>query len=248
MRRAVVSALLAALVPTLAACGGDAERRPTAPPAARAPAPPTTLDTAPTAARPAGDPVARVVRPTTLHARPAGRVVARLTRRTEFGSPRHLPVVRRRGGWLAVVATQRPNGRLGWIRAADARLSRAPHRAVVDLSKRELRVLESERTVLRMRVGIGAPATPTPTGRFALTDAIVPTAGSPYGCCALALSGHQPNVPQGWAGGDRLAVHGTDEPSSIGGAASHGCLRASDRDLRRLMRVIELGSLVVIRR
>ena len=54
------------------------------------------------------------------------------------------------------------------------------------------------------------PATPTPLGRFAVTDRLrTSSAGSPYGCCALALSGHQTKLPPGWPGGDRLAIHGT---------------------------------------
>ena len=71
--------------------------------------------------------------------------------------------------------------------------------------------------------------------------------GPYYGCCILALSGHQPHTPAGWQGGDRLAIHGTDAPAAIGTPASAGCLRASDRDLRVLMRRVPLGAPVFIR-
>jgi hypothetical protein len=71
--------------------------------------------------------------------------------------------------------------------------------------------------------------------------------GSYYGCCILALSAHQPNLPPGWPGGDRIAVHGTDDPGSIGAAVSAGCPRARDADLRYLMRVVPLGAPVVVR-
>ncbi len=195
-----------------------------------------------------GDPVVHLTRRRTpMHAAPGGRMLTRLDRRTEYGSPRYLPVVARRGAWLGVVATERPNGRVGWIRAAHTEPAVARTRLVVDLGTRRLRVLRDGRTVLRVPVAIGAPGTATPTGRFAVTDGLKPPPGSPYGCCILALSGHQPNIPQGWAGGDRLAIHGTSDPSSIGRAASHGCLRASDRDMRRLLRIVGLGSVVEIR-
>ena len=62
----------------------------------------------------------------------------------------------------------------------------------------------------------------------------------------LALSGHQPHLSQGWTGGDRIAVHGTDAPGTIGAAASLGCLHAGDRDMRRLMRYATLGARVTI--
>ena len=71
--------------------------------------------------------------------------------------------------------------------------------------------------------------------------------GPYYGCCVLALSGHQPNTPPGWTGGDRLAIHGTDSPSTIGTAASAGCLRGADADLRVLMAKVPLGTPVFIR-
>ena len=48
-------------------------------------------------------------------------------------------------------------------------------------------------------------------GRFAVTDKLrtEDRADSPYGCCALALTGHQTKLVPGWPGGDRLAIHGT---------------------------------------
>ena len=71
--------------------------------------------------------------------------------------------------------------------------------------------------------------------------------GPYYGCCILALSGHQTHLPAGWPGGDRLAIHGTDSPATIGTAASAGCLRAADADLQALMRRVPLGTPVFIR-
>jgi len=187
---------------------------------------------------------ARVLRPVMLRDRPGGAMVARLETRTEFGSPRVLPVVRRRGDWLGVIATERANGTLGWLPADGVRLVEEPVRLHVDLSARTLRVVRSGRTVARMSVGIGSADTPTPTGEFAVTDGI--RGWGPYGCCILALSGHQPQLAQGWTGGDRLAVHGTPTGDTIGGAASLGCLRAGERDLRMLLRTARLGARVRI--
>jgi lipoprotein-anchoring transpeptidase ErfK/SrfK len=68
-----------------------------------------------------------------------------------------------------------------------------------------------------------------------------------YGCCILALNGHQPKLPAGWQGGNRLAIHGTNAPGTIGSAASAGCLRAADSELQVLMRRVPLGTPVFIR-
>jgi hypothetical protein len=94
---------------------------------------------------------------------------------------------------------------------------------------------------------IGAPDTPTPIGRFSVTDRVL--TGDPYGpfgWYAFGLSGHQPHLPPEWAGGDQLAIHGTNDPASIGTPASHGCLRVSADALSRLRRTLELGMPVVI--
>ena len=71
--------------------------------------------------------------------------------------------------------------------------------------------------------------------------------GSPYGCCALALSGHQTKLIDGWPGGDRLAIHATPNPETVGKAASLGCMRAHTRDIRRLMRTVPAGTPVFVR-
>ena len=99
----------------------------------------------------------------------------------------------------------------------------------------------------RIPVGSAGPATPTPVGEFAVTDKVrMIEEASAYGCCALALTGHQPHIPQGWSGGDRLAVHGTQDESTIGQAVSLGCLRASEADMHWLIDRVPLGTPVEI--
>jgi lipoprotein-anchoring transpeptidase ErfK/SrfK len=175
----------------------------------------TAPDGRPTAARaPRGRwATAWIVRRTTLRTAPAGRVVARVGVRTEFGSDRVLGVTGRRSGWLRVLAAERPNGASGWIRAGAARLGTTDVSIHVDRSARALTIRRASRVVRRMPVAVGRPDTPTPTGRFAVTDRLrTSDPASPYGCCALALSGHQTQLLPGWPGGDRLAIHGTQNP------------------------------------
>ena len=116
-----------------------------------------------------------------------------------------------------------------------------------DLSRRTVTLLRGRRAVATFRAAIGAPSTPTPTGRFSVTDLVA--TGDPYGpfgWYAFGLSGHQPNLPAGWGGGDQLAIHGTNAPSSIGTAASAGCLRVSAAALSVLKAQLRLGTPVVI--
>lgn len=87
---------------------------------------------------------------------------------------------------------------------------------------------------------------PDAPGRFAVTDRLLFRPVGVYGCCALALTARQPRLAQGWGGGDRIAFHATLAAGTIGTAASHGCLRTSTRDVRRLVRSVPLGSPVRI--
>ena len=96
----------------------------------------------------------------------------------------------------------------------------------------------------RLPVTIGAPGTPTPVGRFAVTDVIFKGLNPVYGCCAIALSARQPNLQDNWTGGDRIAIHGST--GAIGTASSNGCLRATDADVSKLADRIPLGAPVFI--
>jgi hypothetical protein len=190
-----------------------------------------------------------LTRSVALRSAPGGPLVARLSPRTEFGSATVLPVVRQKDGWLGVITSALPNGRIGWI-AANARLVAYRTRWRVDafLSRREIVVRRAGHVMQRFRVAVGSPSTPTPTGRFAVTDKLLTEdPSSPYGCCILALSAQQPNTPQGWGGGDRVAIHATNLPETIGTAASLGCLRAPAEEARRLVRAVPLGTVVRIR-
>jgi hypothetical protein len=185
-----------------------------------------------------------------LHDRPGGSVVALVGPRTEFGSRRVLGVASRRGAWLGVLSDERPNGRLAWVRRGDPalRAGRTRWSLRADLSERTLELRRGRATVRRVSVAVGTGTSPTPPGRYAVTDKMPGSRyGAYYGCCILALSGHQEHPPPGWTGGDRLAVHGTNAPGTIGTAASAGCLRAADADLRVLMRRVPLGAPVLVR-
>lgn len=186
---------------------------------------------------------AQLLRRTQLRSSPGGPVVATLATRTEYGSPRVLAVVARRGRWLGVLSDAMPNSRAGWIPVTRARLRQERYGIDVDRSERLLTIRRDGRVVRRLRIAVGASSTATPTGRYAVTDSVLYGSG-PYGCCALPITGHQSALP---ADRNRLAIHGTIAEDSIGSAASAGCLRAHDADMRWLVTRISAGTQVRIR-
>ncbi len=176
-----------------------------------------------------------------------GELVKRIGRRTEFGSPSVFGVVDQRGNWAGVTTTLLPNGRVGWIKLDPKRIEAGwtSYSIVVDVSDRRAALLEGGESRLSFPVTVGAPGSDTPTGRFAVTDTFTRLHSAAYGCCAVALSATQPNLPSGWLGGNTIAIHGTAGP--LGVAASHGCVRAADADVAKLVRRIPLGTPVFVR-
>jgi lipoprotein-anchoring transpeptidase ErfK/SrfK len=230
---------------------GDAAKPGATPAAAAAPTAPAPAPTPMPAARrrTRAQLTVHVTRATPLRARPGGPPLARLATTTRFGSPTVVPVVRRSGRWLGILTSELSNGRVGWIPAgAGLRAHSTDYRIDASLRRREVLVRRGGRIVTHFLVAVGGASTPTPTGTFAVTDKLLTgDAASPYGCCILALSGHQTNTPQGWGGGDRVAIHATNLPGSIGTAVSLGCLRAPTAAVRRLVSTVPLGTIVRIR-
>ena len=119
-------------------------------------------------------------------------------------------------------------------------------RVDVDLSRLRLSVLRGHRLLGSFPVAAGMASTPTPTGRFSVTDRVTFPPGSTYGRFALGLSVHQSQLLRGWHGGSQIAIHGTSRPGSIGRYASLGCIRVPRPALRLLERVVPLGAPVTI--
>ena len=182
-----------------------------------------------------------------LHDSPNGEVVETLGPQTEFGSGIVAPVIKRDGDWLGIQTGLLGNGELGWIRFDATQMERlwTKYALRIDLSERTLQVRYGGKPVEKYSVTVGASGSDTPLGRFAVSDAITFTGSPWYGCCALALTAHQPALPIGWIGGDRVAIHGTT--GDVGLAESHGCIRATNRTMRELFERVPLGTPVIIR-
>jgi len=182
-----------------------------------------------------------------MRSAPAGAELAQLGTRTEFGSPAALWVVSRVRGWLGVISPLAGNGHVGWIPQSAVALGRVDWKLEVSLSSRRLTVLGGGRPLASFTIAIGGPASPTPTGRFAVTDRLL--TGDPsgaYGCCILALSAHSPHAIQGWTGGNRIAIHSTPDSASIGLPDSHGCMRVTLAEGRWLVSHVPLGTPTLI--
>ena len=136
--------------------------------------------------------------------------------------------------------------REGWIRLAGLRRESTRIRVEVDLSQHLVTVRKLDRVLFRTSGATGAPWSPTPVGEYFVTDRVPFSAGSSLGSFAFGISGIQPRLPAGWSGGNQLAIHGTNNPSSIGRSASAGCVRVSEGTLARLLPLLRYGTPVIV--
>ena len=183
---------------------------------------------------------------------PTARTVARVRKLTEDGLPEVYVVLRRwlspyGQTWLQVRIPMRPNGRRGWVRAAaldPMKLVRT--RLVVDRGRLRATLTRSGKRIWRSRIGVGAPGTPTPAGRFWIRERIqVQDPNGIYGPWAFGTSAY--SILSDWPGGGVIGIHGTNQPYLIPGRPSHGCIRVPNVRISRLARLMPIGTPVRIR-
>lgn len=185
---------------------------------------------------------------------PTSRRIARVRYLTEHGFPEVYLVLRRwtdpdARTWLKVRIPMRPNGREGWVRdSALGSLHLVRTRLVVDRRRLRAALYQSGRRIWRSRIGVGKPSTPTPAGRFWIRERIkVPDPRGTYGPWAFGTSAYSSLSAWPGGGGGVVGIHGTDQPYLIPGWPSHGCIRVANRPIRRLARLMPIGTPVRIR-
>lgn len=167
--------------------------------------------------------------------------------RTPFGEDTWLLILRHHGDrGVALVPTKgEPKPAVVDLAKLELRWTRV--KITVRLSRLQLIIKRGKQVLGTFPIAAGMPSTPTPTGQFSVTDRIVFPHGGTYGTFALGLSARQTHLVPGWTGGDQVAIHGTDQPGSIGSYASLGCIRVSEAALHVLQRAVPLGAPVRIR-
>jgi lipoprotein-anchoring transpeptidase ErfK/SrfK len=108
------------------------------------------------------------------------------------------------------------------------------YRIIVDLSDRQLYLLDNNTVIRSFPVGVGAMLSQTPVGEFSIINKQA-NPGGPYGAFWMGLS--KPHY----------GIHGTNNPSSIGKQVSLGCIRMYNEDVLELTELVPVGTRVTIR-
>jgi lipoprotein-anchoring transpeptidase ErfK/SrfK len=132
------------------------------------------------------------------------------------------------------------------IRTATAQRHAVTRVIVVSLEDRRLGVVEDGTVKKTYRVAVGRGTSPSPTGTFTIVQRVEnPTY---YHDGKVIPPGPDNPVGSRWIGLSQkgYGIHGTNEPRSIGKAASHGCIRMGQKDLEELFAQVRSGDTVEI--
>ncbi len=165
------------------------------------------------------------------------------------GSPAAFLVKGEDAGRVEVGLPTRPNGSTGWVNIGDLVLAIDPFRLDIDLTRHELTLTRYDKVVERDAIGVGKSLTPTPSGTYFVTALLRLTdPNGIYGPFAFATSAHSTIFNEFEGGNGRIGVHGTNQPEAIGNSISHGCIRVLNTTIRRLAKIVPLGTPVRIHR
>lgn len=149
--------------------------------------------------------------------------------------------------WVQVRLPVRPNGTTGWVRReALGEIRRVSTWLKIDRARLRLELVRAGKVVFRTRVGIGARRWPTPGGEFYVRNRLSGRKmGAAYGPVAFGTSARS-SVLTDWPGGGVIGIHGTNQPGLLPGRVSHGCVRLRNDAIRRLDRLMPVGTPITI--
>jgi lipoprotein-anchoring transpeptidase ErfK/SrfK len=153
----------------------------------------------------------------------------------------------RQDGWVHVFLAERPNGSTGWIRQSDVTIIQNPYHVEVSLGAHEIKVLQDTSEIYEGQVAIGAPSTPTPTGKSYIRVLLeTPDPASVYGPYAYGLSGHSDVLTEFNGGDGEIGLHGNNDASVLGKSVTAGCIRMDNGEISKLAQMLPLGTPVEI--
>ncbi len=145
------------------------------------------------------------------------------------------------GAWLNIRVPRRPNGSKGWVPARALRRRTVTTAFEIDKSALKARLFKDGHEIWTSSVGIGAPGTPTPSGRFWVRERLSNLGGNPaYGPFAFGTSAY--SRLSDWPGGGVVGIHGTNAPGLIPGRPSHGCVRVPNAKIMTLKELMPVGT------
>jgi lipoprotein-anchoring transpeptidase ErfK/SrfK len=122
---------------------------------------------------------------------------------------------------------------------------------VLKLKEKRVYVYKGEKLLKRYPVAIGKKGWETPTGEWQVMEKIRNPAWTSFKTGEVFPPGTENPLGARWIGfwtdgRDVIGFHGTANVKSIGTAASHGCVRMRNRDVKALFPLVKVGTTVKV--
>lgn len=156
----------------------------------------------------------------------------------------------RRGFTICTGLIEAANGITGYIHPGDVlRIPTEPANCIVDLEARLVMYRHGDEIVRAWECGIGKPGHETPIGEYKIgikqEKPAHTTWGLPYGHPDNPLGSHWLALERGGKN-TSYGIHGTNDPTGVGGEVSLGCIRMRNEDVAELFRLLPQGSEVIL--
>jgi lipoprotein-anchoring transpeptidase ErfK/SrfK len=187
----------------------------------------------------------------------ASPVVGEFSKITEYKQPRTLLAVEEKDGWFQALLPMRPPDEggyaggepIGWVKSAEVIPGSTDYEIKVSLSQHTVTLFQKGEPVFGpVQAVIGKESTPTPLGKFYVTDPVdlQSRPNGAYGAFALGLSGYSEVLKTFNGGPGQIALHGNGQQNTVGTNISNGCIRLFNEDILHIAKTVPLGTPVII--
>jgi lipoprotein-anchoring transpeptidase ErfK/SrfK len=186
----------------------------------------------------------------------ASQVVGTFSKTTDYKQPRTLLALNTQGDWFQALLPMRPptssykDGEpMGWVKATDVIPASTDYEIHISVSQHSITLLKQGQPVVGpVGVVVGKDSTPTPIGKFYITDPVdlQSRPNGAYGAYALGLSAYSEVLKTFNGGPGQIAIHGNGQLNTVGQNLSNGCIRLFNNDILEIAKTVPLGTPVII--
>jgi len=152
--------------------------------------------------------------------------------------------------WLKIRIPEPPNGSTGWVKQ-ESMLALNTVRTQLVIDKSALRATlfkNGKQTSFSVPIGIGLSDRPTPEGSYYIREGLdIKDDGGTYGAYAFGTNAFSDIDDWPFPGPPTIGIHGTNQPELIPGQISNGCVRMTNANIKKLKKLMPLGTPVLIK-
>jgi len=149
-------------------------------------------------------------------------------------------------GWFLTLAVTAACLAQNTAPAPEAPAARPKRLVIISIPDRKLVVMENGAVIQVFSIAVGASVSPSPVGTFTIASRL--TSPTYYHAGVVIPPGKDNPLGPRWVGFNKpgYGIHGTNAPTSVGKAASHGCIRMRNRDIVQFFTLVNVGDSVEI--